>query len=112
MSAMDLARYFSTRRKEQSQHHSPDQSRDGKQSYLPLLANPINEDVREVLSGSFSDLEKMNNTTNISGTSTESLTLGSNGRTSRDNVIIYKRHHEASSIELFYDLFFVANLGN
>ncbi|KAH5578404.1 hypothetical protein HBI24_163160 [Parastagonospora nodorum] len=107
---MDLARYFSTGRKGQSQHHSPDQSRNGEQSCLPLLANPINEDVREVLSGSFADLEKMNNTTCISGTSTESLTLGSNGRTSRDNVIIYKRHHEASSIELFYDLFFVANL--
>jgi len=108
---MDLARYFSTRRKEQSQHHSPDQPGDGNKNCLPLLANPINEDVREVLSGSFADLEKMNNPTSISDASTESLTLGSNGRTSRDNVIIYKQHHEASSIELFYDLFFVANLG-
>lgn len=30
--------------------------------------------------------------------------------TSSGNPIIYKSHHEASTIELFYDLFFVANL--
>ncbi|KAF2629046.1 hypothetical protein BU25DRAFT_337982 [Macroventuria anomochaeta] len=36
--------------------------------------------------------------------------LAGNGRTSSGNIVIYKPHHEASSIELFYDLFFVANL--
>ncbi|KAF1361424.1 hypothetical protein EJ07DRAFT_112161 [Lizonia empirigonia] len=36
--------------------------------------------------------------------------LAGNGRTSSGNIVIYKPHHEASSVELFYDLFFVANL--
>ncbi|KAF2025662.1 hypothetical protein EK21DRAFT_75889 [Setomelanomma holmii] len=111
---MDLARYFSTRRKEQAHHHHSSShdstnSRDGGKSYLPLLANPINDDIREVISSSFSDLEK--NTARNTGSSTSgTTTFAGNGRTSRGNIIIYKQHHEASTIELFYDLFFVANL--
>lgn len=31
-------------------------------------------------------------------------------RPSAGDIPIFKKHHEASSIELFYDLFFVANL--
>jgi hypothetical protein len=113
---MDLTRYFSTRRKEQTHHHhgsshDSTQSRVDSKSYLPLLANPINDDVREVLSGTLSDLEKMNTATSTVESSSETPTFTSSGRTSRGNVIIYKQHHEASTIELFYDLFFVANLG-
>ncbi|KAF1850773.1 uncharacterized protein K460DRAFT_263912, partial [Cucurbitaria berberidis CBS 394.84] len=37
-------------------------------------------------------------------------TFAGNGRTSRGNLVIYKQHHEASTIELLYDMFFVANL--
>jgi low temperature requirement protein LtrA len=37
--------------------------------------------------------------------------FAASGRSS-GNLIIYKEHHEASTIELFYDLYFVANLGN
>ncbi|KAH7071980.1 bacterial low temperature requirement A protein-domain-containing protein [Paraphoma chrysanthemicola] len=111
---MDLARYFSTRRKEQSHHHSSSHgstnSKHDSKSYLPLLASPINDDIREVLSCSLSDLEKMNTTTSTRCSTSDTTTLAGNGRTSRGNIIIYKQHHEASTIELFYDLFFVANL--
>jgi hypothetical protein len=107
---MDLSSYLSSRRKDQPHlHHSSSvdstSSKIDRKRYLPLLANPINDNVREVLSSSFSDLEKMNTTS--SGTTI----CAGNGRTSRGNMIIYKQHHEASTIELFYDLFFVANLG-
>jgi hypothetical protein len=108
--SMDLSQYFSIRRKEEAHgHHNSSHSTGETRSYLPLLANPINEDVREVLSGSSSDIEKLNTAKRV-GTS-DTSTLAGSGKTSRGNVIIYKQHHEASTIELFYDLFFVANLG-
>lgn len=111
---MDLARYFSVRRKEEHGHGKSQHSegnKDGGRGYLPLLANPINEDVREGLSSGSSDLEKMNTTASTVESSDGTTTFAGNGRTSRGNIIIYKQHHEASTIELFYDLFFVANLG-
>ncbi|KAF2821170.1 hypothetical protein CC86DRAFT_303518 [Ophiobolus disseminans] len=111
---MDLARYFSTRQKQSHHHHGSShdssKSRDDSKSYLPLLANPINDDVREVLASSLSDLEKLNTGTSTVGSSSDTPTFAGSGRTSRGNVIIYKQHHEASTIELFYDLFLVANL--
>jgi len=108
---MDLSRYLSSTQKEPPHlHHSNsvDSTRStvNKKRYLPLLANPINDNVRQVLSSSLSDLEKAS-----TRGSSETTTFAGNGRTSRGNVIIYKRHHEASTIELFYDLFFIANLG-
>jgi hypothetical protein len=112
---MDLARYFSTRRREESHnhhhHHNSSHRKSQVKNYIPLLANPINEDVRELLSGSLADLEKLNGTPSTIGDSSDTTTLAGNGRTSRGNVVIYKQHHEASTVELFYDLFFVANLG-
>jgi hypothetical protein len=85
--------------------------KDGGRKHLPLLANPINDDVREVLSGSFADVETLNSASKAHSGSSNTSTFAGNGKTSRGNVIIYKQHHEASTIELFYDLFFVANLG-
>jgi hypothetical protein len=109
---MDLTRYFSTKRKEGfPHHHHSNHSKDGGRKYLPLLANPINDDVREVLSGSFADVETFNSAAKAHSGSSNTSTFAGNGKTSRGNVIIYKQHHEASTIELFYDLFFVANLG-
>ncbi|KAH7385431.1 bacterial low temperature requirement A protein-domain-containing protein [Phaeosphaeria sp. MPI-PUGE-AT-0046c] len=107
---MDLSRYFSTRRKVEAQHHHHHSShsahlKDHKKKPLRLLANPINKDVRQFLSSESGDLEKSSN-----GNSSDTTTLAGDGKTSRGNVIIYKQHHEASTIELFYDLFFVANL--
>lgn len=107
---MSLARYLSVKRNLQEDSHQ----REGPKTkeYLPLLANPINDDVREVLSSGLSDLEKTQTTTSTDRRSDASTSLfAGNGRTSRGNPIIYKQHHEASTIELFYDLFFVANLG-
>jgi hypothetical protein len=112
MAVMDLTRYFSTKRKEGSlHHHHSSHSKDGGRKYLPLLANPINDDVREVLSGSFADIETSHSASKSHSGSSNTSTFAGNGKTSRGNVIIYKQHHEASTIELFYDLFFVANLG-
>ena len=106
---MDLDRYFSVRKHQYSRN-----VRDGEdehiRSYLPLLASPVNEDAREVLSSCTSDIEKTTTATR-GGESSVTEILAGNGRTSSGNIVIYKPHHEASSIELFYDLFFVANLG-
>ena len=106
---MDLSRYFSVRRRQLSRDRQD--LEDGNiGSYLPLFASPINEDAREALSNRTSDVEKMTITTSAAELSATTRLAG-NGRTSSGNIVIYKPHHEASSIELFYDLFFVANLG-
>ncbi|KAF3051838.1 hypothetical protein E8E11_007927 [Didymella keratinophila] len=105
---MDLGRYFSVRRRQRSRD-THDRDDEGVKSYLPLLASPINEDAREALLTRHSDVEKT--TIATSGAESSATTrLAGNGRTSSGNIVIYKPHHEASSIELFYDLFFVANL--
>lgn len=108
-STMDLSRYFSTRRKVEAQHHHRHSSHSAHahshKKPLRLLANPINKDVRQFITSDSGDLEKYSN-----GNSSDTTTLAGDGKTSRGNVIIYKQHHEASTIELFYDLFFVANL--
>jgi hypothetical protein len=106
---MDLSRYFSVRRRQRSRD-AQDPEDDDIQSYLPLLASPINESAHEVLSSRASDVEKSTTATSTAESSVTILLAGG-GRTSSGNIIIYKPHHEASSIELFYDLFFVANLG-
>ncbi|UPX10221.1 uncharacterized protein EKO05_0000891 [Ascochyta rabiei] len=105
---MDLSRYFSIRRRQRSRD-TQGVERENIQSYLPLLASPINEDAREALSNRASDVEKL---TIAMGTAESLATtiLAGNGRTSSGNIVIYKPHHEASTVELFYDLFFVANL--
>lgn len=111
---MDLTRYFSVKRHGQyHQGHSTDSGevKDIQRGSLPFLANPINKDIREVLSNGSFDLEKANSATSTAGHTNTTSTFAGNGRTSRGNIIIYKQHHEAHTIELFYDLFFVANLG-
>lgn len=102
---MDLGRCFSVMR-QQHPRNKRDFEDERIKGSLPLLASPISDDAREALS----DLEK----TAIATSGEESLAttmLVGNGRTSSGKIVIYKSHHEASSIELFYDLFFVANLG-
>jgi hypothetical protein len=106
---MDLSRYFSVRRRQRSRDRQ-DLDDEAIKSYLPLFASAINKDVREALSNRTSDVEKMTIATNTAESSATTMLAG-NGRTSSGNIVIYKPHHEASSIELFYDLFFVANLG-
>lgn len=106
---MDLSRYLGVRRRQRSRdtQHLEDENI---KSYLPLFASPINEDARDALSNCTSDVEKLTIATSGAGSSATTMLAG-NGRTSSGNIVIYKPHHEASSIELFYDLFFVANLG-
>ena len=106
---MDLSRYFSVRRRQRSRDVQ-DLEDENIKSYLPLLASPINEDAREALSNRASDVEKLTIAMSSAESSATTMLAG-NGRTSSGNIVIYKPHHEASSIELFYDLFFVANLG-
>ena len=106
---MDLSRYFSVRRRQRSRDRQ-DLEDEAIRSHLPLFASPINKDAREALSNRTSDVEKMTIATSTAGSSATTMLAG-NGRTSSGNIVIYKPHHEASSIELFYDLFFVANLG-
>lgn len=103
---MDINRYFSVRR--QRFRDASDLEDESIQSYLPLFASPINGDAKEALLN-VSDIEKT--TVATRGESSVTTILAGNGRTSSGNIVIYKPHHEASSIELFYDLFFVANLG-
>lgn len=106
---MDFNRYFSFVKRQRSREMRDDEDESIK-SYLPLLATPINKDAREALSSHANDPEKIIVAT--SGAASLATTmLAGNGRTSSGNIVIYKPHHEATSIELFYDLFFVANLG-
>lgn len=100
---MDITRYFSISRK--------DDKREKGKKCLPLLANPINENAYEKLPPSYLDIEKRSSSTSTGDNSDGKTTLTGNATKSSGNVIIYKEHHEASTIELFYDLFFVANLG-
>lgn len=106
---MDLGRYFSVRRRQRFRDTLDSEDIHAK-TYLPLLASPINGDAREALSACAADLEKTN-LVSTRGKSSATHMIAGNGRTSSGNIVIYKSHHEASSIELFYDLFFVANLG-
>ena len=106
---MDLGRYFSVRRCQRSQEKRGMEIEDFR-GYLPLLASPINEDARRALSNRESDVEKMAIHTSVAESSATTILAG-DGRTSSGNIVVYKPHHEASSIELFYDLFFVGNLG-
>jgi hypothetical protein len=109
---MDLTRYFSIRMN--SRRHQTNQDSGGHEDQikksLPLLASPINENAREALSQHSSDLERAIAHKSTDGSLAITSFTGS-GRSS-GNLIIYKEHHEASTIELFYDLYFVANLGN
>ncbi|KAF3039896.1 hypothetical protein E8E12_005054 [Didymella heteroderae] len=104
---MDLGRYFRVRRRQRSRE-AHDYDCESVKSYLPLLASPINEDAHEALSDRRSDVEKLRIATSGAESSATTILAGT-GRTSSGNIVIYKPHHEASSIELFYDLFFVAN---
>ncbi|KAJ8117010.1 hypothetical protein OPT61_g1694 [Boeremia exigua] len=105
---MDISRHFSLRKRQRSRDAQTTED-ESASSYLPLLESPINEDAQEMLSSRASDIEKMTTNTGEAGVSVTTMLAG-NGRTSSGNIVIYKPHHEASSIELFYDLFFVANL--
>lgn len=101
---MDLARYFSTRRKE----NLPSRDATPRRAHLPLIASPVNKDVLEIMSsGGSLNLEKISSGSTTTGGTHRTL---ANSKTSSGNLIIYKRHHEAHTIELLYDLFFVANL--
>lgn len=109
---MEFNSYFSFRKRQQSRdtRDTQDIEDESIKSYLPILASPINRDARDALSSHTLDPEKM--TIAPSGAASLATTmLAGNGRTSSGNIVIYKPHHEATSIELFYDLFFVANLG-
>jgi hypothetical protein len=109
---MDLTRYFSIRLNGRRHQTNQDPGGDEYQvkRSLPLLASPINENAHEMLRHHSSDLERANVNKSAEG-SLGTTSFAASGRSS-GNLIIYKEHHEASTIELFYDLYFVANLGN
>lgn len=92
---MDLSRYLSTKKRKdnrQSSEFSGGPSRPRR--HLPFLASPVNEDAFR----SMSKGEKiLSSRVSFSSTGSKSP-------------VIYKHHEEASTIELFYDLFFVGNL--
>ncbi|KAF2650808.1 hypothetical protein K491DRAFT_720456 [Lophiostoma macrostomum CBS 122681] len=77
---MHISRYLNDWRKTRS---TPPSRSSHQRTYLPFLASPINRDVLDTVSGVTSN---------------------------RHDVYPYRIQHEASTVELFYDLFFVANL--
>ncbi|KAE9966283.1 hypothetical protein BLS_007116 [Venturia inaequalis] len=87
---MDLSRYISMKKRKNTglSHHSggPAPTR----RYLPLFASPVNQE----------SLEALHHYDSFPSDSTNQCS------TPR----LYKHHGEASTIELFYDLFFVGNL--
>jgi hypothetical protein len=96
---MDFGRFLSVRRKQRPKKHS---HHEGPRRHLPLISSPVNHDVLYALgsTGSF-NLENLKSRPQ----SIDTISTASSG-----NPNIYKQHHEASTVELFYDLFFVANL--
>jgi hypothetical protein len=98
-SKMDYGRFLSVRRKEPPNQQSHHQTQ---RRHLPLIASPVHQDLHHALgsTGSF-NLEKFK---------TRPQSIDAVSTTSSGTPIIYKSHHEASTIELFYDLWFVGNL--
>ena len=100
---MDFGRYLTVRRRQrtyQPKHTHNDDHDHLERKRLPWIESPVNEQIFEVLgSDGTPSLEKMKSRAD---------SLASISTTGAP--ILYKTRHEASTIELFYDLFFVANL--
>lgn len=99
---MELGRYLTVRRRQVAQHHHGEQPHEDHlvRKRLPLIESPVNDQLYDVLdSDGTPNLEKM-----------RSRASALPAISSSDGPILYKTRHEASTIELFYDLFFVANL--
>ena len=101
---MELGRYLTVRRRQESSSHAKKhvhQNADHlERKRLPLIESPVNEDLYDVLDD--------DGTPNLDKLRSKASSLPAISST--DGPILYREHHEASTIELFYDLFFVANL--
>ncbi|TID24474.1 hypothetical protein E2P81_ATG02780 [Venturia nashicola] len=86
---MDLSRYISMKKRITGFSHDSG-SPAPKRRYLPLFASPVNQESLEALHHY------------------DPFPSGSTNHSSTPR--LYKHHEEASTIELFYDLFFVGNL--
>ncbi|KAF2432144.1 hypothetical protein EJ08DRAFT_659161 [Tothia fuscella] len=93
---MDLSRYLSTKKRNETRHFSEISSKSTPRprAHLPLIASPVND---EYNSQGFKGEKILPSGVSFSSTSSKSP-------------VIRKHHEEASTIELFYDLFFVGNL--
>lgn len=99
---MELGRYLTVRRRQNAHNHHEEAPREDhlERRRLPLIDSPVNKQLYDVLdSDGALNLDKM-----------RSRASDLPAISSTDGPILYKTHHEASTIELFYDLFFVANL--
>lgn len=99
---MELGRYLTVRRRQAVNHHHGDSPREDhlERKRLPLIESPVNDQLYDVLdSDGTPNLEKLRSRASVLP-----------AISSTDGPILYKTRHEASTIELFYDLFFVANL--
>ncbi|KAK5056738.1 hypothetical protein LTR84_012270 [Exophiala bonariae] len=99
---MELGRYLTVRRRQVTQKHHGEHSHENhlERKRLPLIESPVNDQLYDVLdSDGTPNLEKLRSRASVLP-----------AISSTDGPILYKTRHEASTIELFYDLFFVANL--
>ncbi|KIW01884.1 uncharacterized protein PV09_06731 [Verruconis gallopava] len=99
---MDFGHFLSVRGRKPAVKSLPHRNGDSR-GHLPLISSPLNatEDIVSELADS-PDQDKYK--------SRRPKSFDTISTTSSGNPNIYKSHHEASTIELFYDLFFVANL--
>ena len=72
--------------------------------HVPWISSPVEKDRYKAVGGDGTP-EDSTVCLNESG-----LAIEMTRRSSQNDFPRFKKHHEASSIELFYDLFFVANL--
>lgn len=87
---MDISRYIGMKKRKSTGLSNQSGSLTPRRRCLPFFASPVNQELLEASNhyGSF-----RSDSTNHSSTPR-----------------LYKHHEEASTIELFYDLFFVGNL--
>lgn len=99
---MELGRYLTVRRRQVVQPHPAENAHEDhlERKRLPFIESPVNDQLYDVLdSDGTPNLEKL-----------RSRASALPAISSTDGPVLYKPRHEASTIELFYDLFFVANL--
>lgn len=99
---MELGRFLTVRRRQVAHQHHGEGPHENhlERKRLPLIESPVNDQLYDVLdSDGTPNLEKL-----------RSRASALPAISSTDGPILYKTRHEASTIELFYDLFFVANL--
>lgn len=89
---------------EHEHEHDPSHAEHPKHKALPFLASPVDPEALKWAAKKNRDKSSIGGSTSVQQFEAERHTESSLARR------IFRKQHEASSLELFFDLFFVANL--